>query len=275
MTYNLAEMMLRQRRNYRDGVTLQAIEPTATLQNELTAIMMPVVNYWQAEALENLVPVYTAALEAALIVSDNDADRINFTISSIADGASRLALALGTRVNQFGIRVERWHTGRWRSTVRRSTGLDVSPLIRSMRAEAEVEAFLNWSSDLIRNISDETRRRIEADTFRLFASRARPGELAKAIRETASIGRARAKFIGADQTNKLSGKLDELRQREAGITQYRWETAKDSRVRQTHRELQGKVFGWTKPPPIGHPRTEPRCRCSAQPWIPLLEEIEA
>ena len=54
-----------------------------------------------------------------------------------------------------------------------------------------------------------------------------------------------------------------------GISEYRWGTAGDERVRETHEANDGKVFRWDTPPAeTGHPGNDVQCRCTARPIIP-------
>lgn len=258
------------RRNV-SAVAMRGIEVTQSIENELRAIGVQVVNFWGTSARDTIIPIYARELEALKFVRDDASDRLRQAIDGTAEDASRLVISLHPAIRNWTVRVERWHAGKWTDGVRRATGLDVAFLISNLSAEAEVTAFQEWASGLIRNVGDDVQRRIETAIFMNLAANAPRRKLANEIADAMRIGRARARFIARDQANKLSGKLDELRHREAGINQYRWETARDERVRDTHRRNQGKVFKWSKPPRVtGHPRTEPNCRCTAQPYIPLL-----
>lgn len=258
----------------RRSITLRPIEVTRSLEGELYRIVSQIPRYWREQSQAQLIPAYADAV--AIATQDEEASPLAGVIEGIAAGATRLVVSLRPGVEAFVTRIERWHRGRWVSGVRQATGVDVSTIIGGLDAESEIAAFQEWASGLIRNISEDQRRQIEAATFRHLADLKRPDDLAREVNRIAGTGRKRARFIASDQANKLSGKMDELRHREAGIEEYRWETARDDRVRPTHRANQGKVFRWDQPPTTtGHPRTEPRCRCSAQPYIPLLEEIEA
>lgn len=82
----------------------------------------------------------------------------------------------------------------------------------------------------------------------------------------------RASLIARDQTNKLNGTLNRVRQEESGIEDYTWRDVGDSRVRHEHRKLDGKVFSWSKgAPSLGglNPGDDYNCRCWADPVIDL------
>ncbi|MGC6511155.1 MAG: phage minor head protein [Parvibaculales bacterium] len=55
-------------------------------------------------------------------------------------------------------------------------------------------------------------------------------------------------------------------------THYIWRTRRDSRVRPSHAENDGKVFAWNNPPPTGHPGEDYGCRCIAEPYKPHINE---
>jgi len=60
------------------------------------------------------------------------------------------------------------------------------------------------------------------------------------------------------------------RQKEIGVDSYVWNTAHDERVRDSHREKDGKTFKWSEPPAdTGHPGEDFQCRCIG---IPVFED---
>lgn len=100
----------------------------------------------------------------------------------------------------------------------------------------------------------------------------------------------RARLIASDQIGKLNGRLAMLRQTDAGITMYNWETAGDERVRDIHRTLDHKICKWSNPdvylsgkewvPRTAYmERASPgypiRCRCIGLPYMePMLLDID-
>jgi len=116
--------------------------------------------------------------------------------------------------------------------------------------------------------------------------------------ENKKITRARANLIARDQIGKLNGLLTEERMSDAGISMYRWSTARDERVRgreggrypnarPSHWAMEGKICQWDNPAvysddggktwknrtgkmPIVHPGTAIQCRCTA---IPFMDEV--
>lgn len=99
--------------------------------------------------------------------------------------------------------------------------------------------------------------------------------ISKDIRDKMGVSEKRAMLIARDQTNKLHGELNELRQTNLGIEEYYWRDAGDGRVRDRHITLAaasdgGKKYRWDDPPVIrepdvrGHPGEDYQCRCQAE-----------
>lgn len=97
-------------------------------------------------------------------------------------------------------------------------------------------------------------------------------ELQARLLERGDVSESRAELIARDQTLKLNGAINEIRQTDAGIDQYTWSTSLDERVREEHAALEGRVFSWDDPPEVGHPGEDFQCRCIALPVIPGLDE---
>ena len=96
-------------------------------------------------------------------------------------------------------------------------------------------------------------------------------DLAELIGERVDVSLSRATLIARDQTLKLNGALNALRQTEAGVESYTWSTSRDERVRESHAELEGETFSWDDAPEPGHPGEDIQCRCVA---IPVIAEFE-
>lgn len=68
------------------------------------------------------------------------------------------------------------------------------------------------------------------------------------IQREFDITRSRAKFIANQETSLLTAKLNEMRLKEVGINTYKWSSSHDERVRDTHKDLDGKIFSFDNPP---------------------------
>lgn len=103
-------------------------------------------------------------------------------------------------------------------------------------------------------------------------------ELRGKLQEEFDVTKSKADLLARDQVLKLNGQLTQMRQSNAGITEYVWTTSEDERVRPAHEELDGTTQNWNAPPVIsddgrtGHPGDDYQCRCTAFPVIPALDD---
>lgn len=73
---------------------------------------------------------------------------------------------------------------------------------------------------------------------------------------------SRLRTITRDQIAKLNTDLTKARQTSAGITQFRWRSQRDGRVRPLHARIDGNVYDWaTGHPTEGLPGQPILCRC--------------
>ncbi|MCB1144717.1 MAG: minor capsid protein [Leptospiraceae bacterium] len=104
-------------------------------------------------------------------------------------------------------------------------------------------------------------------------------EIAKILSEKTGISKRKAEFWAQDQTSKYYGEVTKFNQTSAGFDGFIWRSVRDARVRETHREQEGKFFLWSKVTEISgmeFPGKDYRCRCFAEPefkedWNPSVE----
>lgn len=101
----------------------------------------------------------------------------------------------------------------------------------------------------------------------------------KEIQKEYSVTRRKAQLLARDQIATLNAQISKLQQEDAGCSKYKWSSSKDSRVRDCHRALDGKIFSWDDPPEMWyetksgrvytgrhcHPGEDIACRCVAIP----------
>lgn len=143
----------------------------------------------------------------------------------------------------------------------------VNPIIQEPYLQTQLKLFQSQNTDLITKMGVDQRDRLQQTLYTNLSQGHGQDKIKEEIKKSEGIGDRRAKLIARDQTNKFNGQLSQLRQNELGIGSYIWTTARDERVRPTHRAMEGKIVEWNKPPSIGHPGSEINCRCIAQPVI--------
>ena len=95
------------------------------------------------------------------------------------------------------------------------------------------------------------------------------------MREQNRLTKVRLDLIAEDQTGKLGGLLDELRQRAAGFTHFAWTSLMDGRGRPLHRVMHGNIYAWDALPDEGRPGDPIRRRCQAAAVINFTLPVTA
>src|SRR5690606_18026343 len=93
----------------------------------------------------------------------------------------------------------------------------------------------------------------------------------------------RSEFTAREQIGKLNPKIQQERQQAPGAETCIWRTSKDSRVRESHRALDGTTQRWDTPPIVdektgrrAHPGEDFQCRCRAEMDVDaVLAALEA
>jgi len=162
---------------------------------------------------------------------------------------------------------------------RRAVGLDL--FTGDPDLSAQRDGFRAENVDLIKTLTDRHVERV-AKVLEEAGSNTRVEDIAKRIREATGATKSQAALIARDQVLGLNADVARARHEAAGITQYVWRTSHDERVREGHRELDGKVFSYDRPPMVdprsgrtGNPGEDFQCRCVADPLIEGFDEAVA
>lgn len=130
---------------------------------------------------------------------------------------------------------------------------------------------------LIESIPEQYLTQVESIVLTNARAGGRPSVIAKQLVKQFGITEKRAKMIARDQTSKLTGDLNRVRQTAAGFPYFRWVDSGDERVRDRHEFLTehvtayGKgIYRWDNPPLSSEgvpiiPGSDYSCRCIAQP----------
>lgn len=134
--------------------------------------------------------------------------------------------------------------------VKASLGIEIRQAVLRDQAPlaAAVDVARRENIELIESISEDYFDRLEkvlADNWE------NNGDWSDAVDDVMHLGevtQSRAELIARDQTLKMNSRFNEARQRSLGIKQYVWTTVGDDRVREAHRELEGKTIDYDDPP---------------------------
>ena len=201
---------------------------------------------------------------------------ISSTTITMQLGSLELALAqvsqeeyIHQAMDQFGDRIERFST----REVEKVLNINIRREVPNIQGQIDQWRDINVS--LIKDMTNS----MYSDISRTIESAHMEGKrveiLAQELIERYGVNERRAALIARDQTLKLNGQINRSRQKQAGITKYRWITSRDERVRESHQELDGSVQNWDAPPSEGHPGQSYQCRCTSEPLIAGLDyEVE-
>ena len=139
-------------------------------------------------------------------------------------------------------------------------------------SEAKADRWARENVKLISKMADDHLDRVAKITREAVRAGSRAEVVAGALREATGISARKAKGIARDQIATLQGQVTQARQTRIGVKRYRWRTVGDARVRTTHRQREGEIFSWDRPPPDGHPGAPINCRCYAEP---VLDDVLA
>jgi SPP1 gp7 family putative phage head morphogenesis protein len=157
---------------------------------------------------------------------------------------------------------------RFYKAIENAVGINLSTVIQKEDLEDILVATTRENVALIKSIPEEFFKKIETAVFTGTTQGADAKSLIDQIKHIGKVTENRAKLIARDQTTKLNSSLNQQRQQNLGVEEYIWRTAGDDRVRQSHRDNNGKTFKWSKPSKVtGHPGNDIQCRCVAQPII--------
>lgn len=141
----------------------------------------------------------------------------------------------------------------------------LAPFVREPFLAAAIDDFAAANTRAVTKLERDALADIERVVADGFRRGKRANEVARDISARLNIAGDRAKLIARNEIGNLSGQLTKLRQRQAGVTSYRWITSRDERVRPEHQARHGKTFRWDDAPSDGHPGEPINCRCTASP----------
>lgn len=157
--------------------------------------------------------------------------------------------------------------------LQQAIGVDIRHLLQEPVVNNYMNQKITENVALIRTLDDRHKKglldKVQKDLVNKPFDRA---SITKHLQQQSNVTGYNLRRITRDQTNKMTGNLTQMRHQQIGLTHYMWSTSQDSRVRDEHRPLDGKIFTWDDPPPGGHPGEAIQCRCVA---LPMLDEEKA
>ena len=133
-----------------------------------------------------------------------------------------------------------------------------------------LQQFLNEQVHLITSLPLEAAERVHKLTLEGLLEGTRAKEIAAEILKTGKVTESRAKLIARTEVARVASGLTMVRAQSVGVTHYVWRTSGDSDVRQSHKDMNGKVIPLDRPPEVEpgkhyHAGQFPNCRCYPEP----------
>lgn len=198
----------------------------------------------------------------------NEASTLNDMLRRYADAltpwATKVASDMLTEVNARDI-------GAWRAL-----GAEISKGVMRdiMTAPAGeiMRALLSEQVTLIKSIPLDAAQRVHELTLKGLEDSTRASQIAKEIMRSGDVSKSKAMLIARTEVARTGSVLTEARAKHIGSDGYVWQTSRDGDVRQSHKEMQGKLVKWSDPPTLdgmtGHAGCFPNCRCWAEVLLP-------
>jgi len=210
--------------------------------------------------------------------TDGYADQISQAIRRLTLKYQNLTDIFGKTIAEKMVKsVSTKNEKNFNSLIKKSVGVDLTSILVDEGLNDFLEAQTIKNVSLIKSIPDEYFKSIETTVMNGTANGLRWESIAReigGIKDISSVNgklQNRIKLIARNETSNLNASINKKRQENLGITQFRWETSEDERVRSSHAKLDGKVFDWDDLPTVDGVKTSPgrpiNCRCVAVPII--------
>ena len=156
----------------------------------------------------------------------------------------------------------------------KSFGIDLYGGNQQLQDYLEAAAFQN--ANLIKSIPAQYLEQVQNIVVGNMRQGMRPSYIEGELVKQFGITSRRAKLIARDQTSKIQGEMNRIRQTNSGLVYFQWVTAHDERVRHSHTVAGDKmtpygkgVYRWDDLPVVDGVPTFPgqpiNCRCIAKP----------
>lgn len=256
--------------------TIRPARPSRTVRKNYERALDDQVRYLKAQ---------TANL-SDILRSGADRQQVARTLAAMSDAAKRRAESTSlSMATAFVSAADQQNKVALERSIASAFSVDFASVIDGPEIAADLQMAINTNVRLITKMTDEHFDLIGQAVLDNYRGVPLPENLSltERLQKIGGISKNRAKFIARDQTAKLTGDLNQLRQADNGIEEYIWKTARDQLVVGTpggtypkgtqghgnHYAREGKVFKWSEPPSDGHPGRAFSCRCYAAPVLDL------
>lgn len=135
--------------------------------------------------------------------------------------------------------------------------------------------FMAENVELITSLPLDAAKRVHKLTIEGASQGTRAKEIADEIARTSDVTKSRALLIARTEVARTASALSMVRAEHIGCTHYIWRTSRDGDVRQSHKDMEGKVIAFSAPPTLSDGTTTHagqiyNCRCWPEIIVPDL-----
>lgn len=261
---DIVRQRLRRLREKNGVRTIDGVEPAVSYETAYYREIVKPIEEVSAMVEEDLLPFlessgYFQNAPTAEIVRA-ELKRFEKYADSFGGYATRVASKMVNRNDEY-------HRREFVREIDSKFGINITEHMSEDRVRATLVRATKDNVNLIVNLPKEYYNQINRVVFEGLTSGNDFGSIRKQLESLDGINRRRAKLIAVDQTGKLIGGLNQVRQENEGIVRYQWSASLDARTRKRHVENDGEVFDWSDKTPgkaYGPPGEEVRCRCVAR-----------
>lgn len=242
-------------------------EPTAAGELELRRELNRLVRGIYADFRANVLPqlrddrrVEGTPLTTDAIFGEEAVRQFVQRVQQLSTMASNLVTRL--------LRLEgKRHTDGFMRVAKRTLGVDLTAVVRESDIEDALRIISQRNALLVKDIGDKAASRLSVIALEAVTTGRAFTKVGEEIAKGFGIDQRRARLIARDQMATLTSELNELRHRQAGISEYVWSSSHDERVRGLHRAIDGRVYQYGKPTDAEGglaPGRPINCRCAAR-----------
>ncbi|MCZ7488188.1 phage minor head protein [Rhizobium rhizogenes] len=267
LRYSMSKLGRRAGRQAGTSTSLPTIEPRLSTEKEYYSALRSMLSQIATETRESIIPLYQAERQQKRAQGTLLADADLSWFGRVQMLAVALARNASNTVNRILDLEAQRHTSTFIETARRALGVNLATVVQQEDLADYLTTAAARNVSLISGLADDTIKRIQQTVYQNSIAGNSVTTLRKALVQDFAVSDRRAKLIARDQTAKLNSDLNRIRQEQAGVTSYKWTTSHDERVRERHRQLDGKTYKWGQATGAegGLPPGQPvNCRCVAR-----------
>ena len=248
------------------------------------ALLVSIIKQYLKPLLD--VPTFNQDGKTTFRTDDRKTDFLNYIKTAFRSAERTLRkkeqdFGLAKKIKKIAEIDEKLSISEWKRVVKKTLGIDIrSDYYSGDFYRSQMQKWAEENVDLISTLPNDSLTEMENIVEDGFLSGRSTRNIVKDMQKRFDVSRSKARFWATDQLSKLTADITQQQQMDCGVEEYEWSTSGDQRVRQRHRELDGKRFRWDDPPIVdektgrrAHPGQDYRCRCVAIP-IFNLETID-